>query len=84
MMTCRELVELLGEFLSGELPPEQRGHVERHLDGCDGCIAYLESYHLTVHLSRQLPSPCLPPRLRERLEEILREEGGRAAPELEA
>jgi anti-sigma factor RsiW len=73
MITCRELAELLMDFLSDQLPPEQRGPIERHLGCCSPCLAYVESYRILVEVTRRLPVAPLPPRLEERLQTILRE-----------
>lgn len=67
MITCRELIELLLEYVSEELEPERREHVEKHLQCCPPCIAYLETYRLTIRLVRQLPAEPMPPELIERL-----------------
>jgi anti-sigma factor RsiW len=73
MMTCRKLVELLIDFVSGELPPEHRALAEKHLSTCPPCVAYLHSYQVTIRLTRQLPCHPLPASLKERLMEALRE-----------
>jgi anti-sigma factor RsiW len=74
MMTCRELVELLIDFVADELPPERRQHLEHHLQKCPPCLAYLETYQATIKLTRQLPCVPVPPELLERLRAALREE----------
>jgi anti-sigma factor RsiW len=73
MNICRQLVELLLEFVADELPPEQRALLERHLEHCPPCQVYLESYQITIRLSRQLPSEGLPPGLAARLRAALDE-----------
>ena len=66
-MTCRELVELLIDFVSDELPAEHRQRVEQHLRRCPPCVAYLDSYQVTIRLTKQLPCEPLPPELEARL-----------------
>ena len=34
MMTCRQLVELLIDFVSGDLPAEYCEHIQQHLNRC--------------------------------------------------
>jgi len=75
MITCRELAELLLDFVAGQLPPERREHVEQHLGLCSSCVAYLEGYRLTVRMTRQLPRPPLPPDLARQLLALLEESG---------
>ena len=78
MITCRELTELLIDFLSGDLPPEHKTRIQKHLDCCPPCVTYLETYQVTIRISRQLPCQPMPPqlvqRLREALEKIREEE----------
>jgi anti-sigma factor RsiW len=74
MMTCRELVELLLDFLDGELPDERRRRLEAHLALCQPCLTYLETYKVTIQMTRRLPEVPPPPELLERLKAALREE----------
>jgi len=67
MMTCRQLVELLIDFVSDELPAEHRELIEQHLRICPPCVVYMETYKMTIHLSRQLPQRPIPPQLAEHL-----------------
>jgi len=76
MITCRELAELLFDFTYGQLPLEHRERVEQHLGLCSSCVAYVESYRLTIQLTRQLSRTPLPPHLAQQLRALL-EEGGR-------
>jgi len=73
MMTCRELVELLHDFLENECSQEQRLHIEQHLVRCQECEIFVETYRLTIHICRKLPDKPLPPTLAQRLEALLRE-----------
>jgi len=66
---------LLPDLVSGELLPERRDHIERHVGRCPACLAYLESYRILVDVSRRLPPTPLPPRLEQRLRIILNENG---------
>ena len=74
-MTCRELVNLLLDFVGGDLPPEVRARVEEHLCKCPPCVVYLETYEVTVRLTRQLPCPPLPDDVARRLKAALAEKG---------
>ncbi len=72
-MTCRELASLLIDYVSGELTPEHRERLDHHLSLCPPCVTYLQTYTLTIKLSRQLPCEPLPPQLVEKLKTMLRE-----------
>ena len=51
-MTCQELSDFVMDYLDGELAPGQRQVFEQHLRVCPECVNYLESYRLTVRVSR--------------------------------
>jgi anti-sigma factor RsiW len=53
-MTCRDLVEFLMDYLSGELPTSQRMAFDEHLGECPECVAYLKSYEETVQLGKDV------------------------------
>jgi hypothetical protein len=71
MMSCRELAELLHEFLTDELLPEHRQGLEDHLGICPPCYNLLETYRLTISLVRQLPPEGLPCDCEQRLRQAL-------------
>jgi anti-sigma factor RsiW len=62
-MTCRELVELVTEYLEGALPPAERARFERHLGVCPGCVTYVAQIRQTVRLVGNLGEVVLPPEL---------------------
>ena len=45
----------LSEYLDGELTPDERDAIERHLAGCDACAATLEELRRVVERARSLP-----------------------------
>jgi anti-sigma factor RsiW len=53
---------MLSDYLNAELPAKNCRDLERHLKGCEPCIAYLESLRRTVEACRryqvrQIPAP---------------------------
>jgi hypothetical protein len=40
-IACKQLVELVADYLDDALSPEMRARFEEHLAGCDGCNTYL-------------------------------------------
>ena len=53
-LSCREVVEILGDYLEGAMTPEERLRLEEHLAECEGCTAYLEQLRVTIGLSGRL------------------------------
>jgi anti-sigma factor RsiW len=58
-IACRELVELLTEYLDGVLPPDEVAAVDAHLDGCDACRAYLDQMRATIAMLGSVPVETL-------------------------
>jgi anti-sigma factor RsiW len=58
-IACRELVELLTEYLDGVLPPDEKAAVDAHLDGCDACRIYLDQMRATIATLGSVPVETL-------------------------
>lgn len=70
--TCREIVDLVTDYLEGALPLEDRLDFERHLVWCGWCRDYLDHMRKTIELTG-LPDRGEPPSpLREQLIESFR------------
>lgn len=54
-MTCREVVELMTDYLEGALSTRDRSRFEDHLAGCNGCKAYLAEMRTTLRILGTLP-----------------------------
>jgi anti-sigma factor RsiW len=79
MSTCRELAESLYDLVSGEVAPERRAELDRHLCHCPPCAALAETYKLTIRLARNLRPAPMPPGLLARLERAVEGAGGTPA-----
>ena len=72
-MTCKELVELVTDYLEGTLPEEVRARMDRHLAGCDGCTHYLEQMRQTIRLTGMVREENLTPGQRVDLLRLFRD-----------
>jgi anti-sigma factor RsiW len=66
-MNCRDLCELLCEYVAGELDAALCEAIRRHLEECPPCLHYEATYRLTITLSRRLPPAEMPAETAERL-----------------
>ena len=66
-MSCKELVEVITEYIEGTLPAEDRARFERHLAGCEGCHAYLDQMRETIRALGTLPPESLSPEAERKL-----------------
>ena len=63
-MTCREVIELLTDYLEGTLPEATRARVDEHLATCPDCMTYVGQMRTTIGLLGRLreddvPAPAL-------------------------
>lgn len=70
--TCREMVELVTEYLEGAMPPRERAIFEAHLAVCPGCTAYFEQMRQTIGALGRLTDDDIPPPARDELLDVFR------------
>ncbi len=56
-VTCREFIEFLMDYLSGEMPEAQRDEFDNHLSCCPSCIAYMKTYKQTIDIGKAALAP---------------------------
>jgi anti-sigma factor RsiW len=66
-LSCRQLVELVTDYLERALPPGERLRFEGHLAICSGCAAYLRQLDVTRRAVGRLTEASLPGDAREEL-----------------
>ena len=71
-MPCRELVELITDYLEDRLSPVDRERFETHLAECEACRTYLEQFRQTIRVLGRLPEESLSPEARHALLDAFR------------
>jgi anti-sigma factor RsiW len=66
-MPCRELVELVTDYLEDRLSPSERARFEAHLAECEYCETYLEQMRQTIRALGRLPEESLSAEARDAL-----------------
>jgi anti-sigma factor RsiW len=66
-LACRDVVELVTDYLEGVLPPRLHVAVEEHLRGCDDCSTYVSQLRATVSALASTPPQPLDPEFCARL-----------------
>jgi predicted anti-sigma-YlaC factor YlaD len=72
-MTCKELVEVVTDYLEGSMPAQQQLLLEEHLAFCDWCQTYLKQIRETIRLTGTLREDDLTPEARDALLEVFRD-----------
>lgn len=71
-LTCRQLVELVTDYLEGKLPFDDRSRLEQHLCFCDPCVTYLEQMRQVLRATGRLTEESVAPEAREKLLDVFR------------
>ena len=53
MICCKECLDLLCDYLDGELESETVVALEEHFEDCPPCIAFLRTYKSTTKICRE-------------------------------
>ena len=71
-LTCREVVELVSDYLDDVLPDDERHAVDSHLAGCVGCSIVLGEVRETIRMTGMLTEDHLTAEQRRTLLEAFR------------
>jgi anti-sigma factor RsiW len=72
MYNCKDSINLLLEFLDGEMSAEEAQHLKEHLRGCSPCVDFLRTYRATPGLCKKALAAKMPTEVSEKLKEYLR------------
>jgi predicted anti-sigma-YlaC factor YlaD len=65
---CRELLDMLSEYVDGELEARLCNEIEQHMVGCQNCRIVVDSLRKTVSLYQMIQDEtAMPEDMRERL-----------------
>lgn len=64
---CREVVELVSDYLDGAMTQEQMTRFELHVNLCDGCSSFVEQIRTTASLAGKLSEDHIPDEMKSKL-----------------
>jgi predicted anti-sigma-YlaC factor YlaD len=73
MFNCKDSVDLLLEYLDGDVTGETKQHLEAHFKGCAPCEEFLKQYQETGSLCRKALKKQMPREVADKLTSFLRE-----------
>ncbi len=71
-LTCKELVEIVTDYLEGVLPSDDRTRFESHINVCQDCLNYLDQMRRTIALVGRLSEDDIPEASKTQLLELFR------------
>jgi anti-sigma factor RsiW len=71
-LACKELVEIITDYLEGTLPERERARFDAHLMTCAPCREYVAEMHTTLRLTGRLTVESISPATRDQLLQAFR------------
>ena len=71
-LTCRQVVEVVNDYLDDGMTTDERASFEQHLHACPWCMTYLDHIRQTVALAGTLTEGSLPPALEHGVRALFR------------
>ncbi len=77
MSTCKEVIQVLTEYLEDDLSTEEKARFEQHMSECSPCMAFLRTYEKSSELATNaLRAEEIPDELQQRIRGFLKEKLG--------
>jgi anti-sigma factor RsiW len=73
MISCKDITELITDYVEGVMPFTDRMSFRMHIAMCPPCKRYVEQMKLTVETTGQLPSEPLPEHVESELMTIFKD-----------
>ena len=77
-MICRELIDIIDDYLDAVLAPDVTQELERHLAECAPCGAYIATYRQTRRIGAAAARVDMPEEMKARLRRFVAENLGGA------
>ena len=71
MLTCKQFLSELSEFLDESLSAEERKKLEEHINGCPNCWVLADTTRKTIQVFKSCKPVTLPVEVRSRLMKAL-------------
>jgi len=85
LLTCKEFLQELNDYLDDAVDVELRRHIEAHITECPNCFVILDTTQKTIKVFKGMQPQVLPEavssRLNKAVERMLAEKKSRTAPE---
>ena len=68
---CTKYLELLSEYIDGEMSTEARARLEQHMEDCPPCDDFLQELRSSVKMTQQIRWQEIPVEMKRRLRRFL-------------
>ena len=70
--TCKQIADLVVDYLNDELNPKLKREFRQHLRICPDCVSFFNTYKKTVSVTGSIRPDEIPPRVRDNVLDFLR------------
>lgn len=70
-MDCYKFVELMSEYVEGDLSPENTALWQKHFESCKNCAPFLKSFESSRELLQYLKEKKCPDEIKTRMESLI-------------
>lgn len=74
MFDCDEVIQLLTDYVDGELEPADQQLLDRHFKGCPKCDNFLKTFKMTIDAIGSYPCKDIPEVVSEKLHLVLEQQ----------
>ena len=67
MLTCKQFLEELNDYLDPSIDPETKRHLEAHVSECPNCFVIVDTTVKTLRVFRGMEPQAIPEDLKNRL-----------------
>lgn len=71
MFNCDDVIQLLTDYVDGELDPADQAHLDRHFKGCTSCDNFLKTFKMTIDLTGEFRCEDIPEGVSRQLHDFL-------------
>lgn len=74
MFNCDDVIQLLTDYIDGELEPEAQAQLDQHFKVCPPCVSFLETFKVTIELTGTFKCEDIPEDVSRKLHAFLEQE----------
>jgi anti-sigma factor RsiW len=74
MFNCDDVIQLLTDYLDGELEPESQSQLDLHFKKCPPCVTFLETFRATIELTGTFRCEDIPESVSTKLHAFLEQQ----------
>ncbi len=71
MFNCDEVIQLLTDYVDGELESESRSELDVHFSQCPECVHFMETFRFTIEKTGEFRCEDIPDEVSLKLHEFL-------------